>query len=116
MLQAIQSDKPRIVRNDSIFLGQQRNPNGPHLARIRRKGDIASHIFLEGAQHSGVPECTALHHNMLSKRIYIVDTNHLGKHILHNRAAEARHNVVFGLAVALFRDDGAVHEHRATAA
>ena len=80
-----------------------------HSARLRME-DTSS----PPPPPSNILPVIALNHHLLTEGSQVTDTNHLRKHGGDDRAADTCDNVFRLLAVALFRDDGAVHEHGAT--
>ena len=98
-----------------VLLGEERDTDGAHFARTFRTDGLKAGVLLEGAENGVVLEGTALHHHLLTKGVQVADTDHLRKHVVDDGAADTRDNVFGLLAVALFRDDGTVHEHGAAA-
>ena len=99
-----------------LLLYRQRRAQSAHLAGIGGQGHLSAQILLQRPQDGEVPEGAALDHHPVPQLRDIGDPHHLGEHVLDDGPAEARHQVIGLLAVALLVDDGAVHEHGAPAA
>ena len=87
-----------------------------HELGIGGAGDLAAHVLLKAAQHGVVAERAALHHDVLAELVHVGHADDLGEDVLYDGAAQARHDVVGGLARLLLADDGAVHEDGAARA
>ena len=98
------------------LLGQERDTDGAHFARAFRTDGLEARILFEGAEHGVVLERTALHDDLLAERVQVADADNLRKDVVDDGAADTRDDVFGLLAVALFRDDGTVHEHGAARA
>ena len=121
MLHRVEADEGRTAAVGvavalNVVLGTQGRAQGAHLAGIGGQGHLPAQILLQGPQHGEVPEGAALDHDAVPQLRHVGDADHLGEDVLDDGAAQARHDVVGLLAVALLVDDGAVHEHRAAAA
>ncbi len=99
-----------------VLLRDERDADGAHQPGVGRAGHGAPHVLLEGAQHRVVQEGAALHHDVVAQLVQVGNADHLGEDVLDDASAQARHDVVGGLAVLLLGDDAAVHEHGAAAA
>ncbi len=99
-----------------ILLRDERDADGSHQPGVGGTGNGAAHVLLEGAQHGVVQERAALHHDVVAQLVQVGNADHLGEDVLDDAAAQARHDVVGGLAVLLLGNDAAVHEHGAAAA
>ncbi|CDC70619.1 unknown [Oscillibacter sp. CAG:155] len=99
-----------------LLFDRKSRAQSAHFAGVWGQGHLPAQIFLQSPEDREVPEGSALDHHPISQFRDIGDPNHLGKDVFDNGPAKARHQVIRLLAVALFIDDGAVHEHGAPAA
>lgn len=119
--QGVKTDKAGTARRPialrlQLPLGQQGRSDAAHFSGIGGPGDLTAQVLLQRPQHSVVFERTALHDHFVSQGSGAGDADDLGKDVFDDGTAKARHNVIGLTAVFLFRDDGAVHKHRAAAA
>ena len=116
-LQIVQTDKGLFLRFLlMLFLCRQSHSDSAHESRIRSSRYRFSDIFFQSTEHCIVFKSSALNYNLISQRVHIGKSDHLGKYIFYNGAAETGHNILRQSAVSLFRDNAAVHKHRAPAA
>ncbi len=117
VLQGIKAQEGLVFGMFVVALaGEQRNADRPHQAGVRRPDDLAAGVFFQRAQHGVVFKGAALYDDAVAQRVEVGQPDDLGKDVLDDGAAEPGHDVLGALAVALFGDDAAVHEHRAAAA
>lgn len=118
-LHGFEADKACLQVRDCLALffhelaGEECYTDSAHFARAFRTDRLKARVLFEGAEHCVVLEGTALHHNFFTEGVEVADTDNLRENVVDNGTADTCDNV-FGLfAVALFRDDGTVHEHGA---
>ena len=98
------------------LLGQKCDTDSAHFARAFRTDGLEARVLFEGTENGVVLERTALHHDFFAQRVQVADADDLRKDVVDDGTADASDDVFGLLAVALFRDDGTVHEHGAAAA